>query len=109
MRLDGSGVSTGDYAYAVATDRRGNVYTGGLLNTGGGAGTINDITYFNYAPTVPFSAVKVTPYGLLEWHQALTGASTFVTTYGIATDFDCNVIVVGQGTDGQVMSILARA
>ena len=108
IRLDGTGVSTGDYAYAVATDRRRNVYAGGLLNTAGATGVILDVTS-NYSPTTALNAVKFTPYGVLQWHQALTGTTTYPITYGLATDFDCNLIVVGQSANGQTTNIYGKA
>jgi hypothetical protein len=98
-----------DITYAVATDRRNNVYVGGLHNTSGGNGTLLDIDYRAVLYPGPWNAMKFTSHGLLQWFQTLRGTTVFATVYGVAIDFDCNLIVVGSGPTGETLNIYARA
>lgn len=98
-----------DVAYAVATDLRRNVYVGGRLAWSATTGSIVDINTPPHLYTAPFSVLKFTHFGAMQWYQSLKGATTFATTFGLAIDFDSNVIVVGSSGIGESTNIYAMA
>lgn len=98
-----------DIAYAVATDLRRNVYVGGRLAWSATTGSIVDVNSPPYLYTAPFSVIKFTHFGAMQWYQSLKGSTTFATTYGLAIDFDSNVIVVGSSGIGESTNIFAKA
>jgi len=109
-------VGSGDYPWAVAVDRRGNVYTGGLISSGGQSVSITHPTGYVYGPlTVPLNAIKFTSYGDVAWYQTIIGTlgvdqlGSMPTTYGLATDPDCNLILVGISARGDGTNIYEKA
>jgi len=111
-----STVGAGDYPWAVAVDRRGNVYTGGLISSGGQSVRITHPTGSVSGPlTVPLNAIKFTSYGDVAWYQTIIGtlgvdrSGSMPTTYGLATDPDCNLILVGISARGDTTNIYAKA
>ena len=92
------GVSnSADEINGVAVDRRGEVHVSAEVY---GAGYFVDLAYtssstlsVNIPASTGLSAAKFTPQGLLRWWQRMG-----VVGRGVATDPDCNLIVVGRGT-----------
>jgi hypothetical protein len=88
-----------DEINGVAVDRRGEVHVSAEVY---GAGYFVNLAYtsastlsVNIPASTGLSAAKFTPQGLLRWWQRIG-----VQARGVATDPDCNLIVVGRGASG---------
>jgi len=94
--IPGAAGSTSDNVYALAVDRRGNAYVGGLLNQSIGVGFVGTMRAAGV-----YSVIQYDKYGIARWVQriqgegAISGSPLPVTTWGLAVDRDCNVVLTG--------------
>ena len=83
-----------DYGYGIATDSAGNVYVIGLYS---GSVTIGSTT-LNSAGSNDAFVAKYDTSGTVQWARSI-GGTDYDYGYGIATDSNGNVYVIGLYTD----------
>jgi hypothetical protein len=93
------GSGSGETAFAIAADSKGNAYITGLFD--------NEITFDSYTFTSSVHDdmffVKFDPQGNVVWAKQIGGASTSTTPRGMIVDREDNIFVTGEYSGALVL------